>query len=208
MAGNMHTESFPSDRMPVRPALQVLVELRRDDQIVVTHMSAAREWPKRCRHPLDFHYVPSTMGGAVPLALGLALAQPHRKVLALSGDGSLSMHLGSLISVVASGAPNISVVLLDNGVYEVTGGQKTASRLANTDFAGLARAAGFPNVAQFWNLQDWRRRAGGVLQASGPCFVWLQVQTVTDEYHLDPPCLMSEQLARFRAALSRGAATE
>ena len=59
-----------SHRMPLVPALQVLADLRRE-QIVVTTMGSAREWPKLSRHALDFHYVPSAMGQAPMLGLGL-----------------------------------------------------------------------------------------------------------------------------------------
>jgi hypothetical protein len=88
-------------------ALQVLADLCTADQIVVTNQGAARIWPKLRSRALDFHYNPSTMGGAIPLALGLALAQPGREVVAVSGDGSLLMSLGSLVSVVSAGAANL-----------------------------------------------------------------------------------------------------
>ena len=58
-------EPAAGDGMGLTAALQVLVDLRQDDQIVVTSMGSAREWPKLSEHALDFHYVPSTMGGAV-----------------------------------------------------------------------------------------------------------------------------------------------
>jgi sulfopyruvate decarboxylase subunit beta len=190
--------------MPLGESLQVLIELRRDDQIVVTSMGAAREWPRLSRHPLDFHYVPSTMSGAVPLALGLALAQPTREVLVCSGDGSLLMSLGCLVTVIDSGATNLTIVLIDNGVYEITGGQRTAAARTGVDFAGLAQAAGFPNVSQFRDLPDWRTRAAPVLALPGPRFLWWQTEAERDHYLLDPPCAMSEQLARFCAALWAG----
>ncbi|MCL4204907.1 MAG: hypothetical protein KJ000_20705 [Pirellulaceae bacterium] len=190
--------------MPLRESLQVLIDLRWDDQIVVTSMGAAREWPRLCRHPLDFHYVPSTMGGSVPLALGLALAQPSREVLVCSGDGSLLMSLGCLVTVIDSGATNLTVVLIDNGVYEITGGQRTAASQTGVDFAGLAQAAGFPNVSQFRELSDWRVRAAQVLALPGPRFIWWQTQPERDDYLLDPPCPMAEQLARFRNKLGDG----
>src|SRR5262245_30394231 len=94
--------------MPVVKALQVLIDLRQDDRIVVTNQASARIWPKLSRHRLDFHYNPSTMGGAIPLALGLAMAQPRRQVLVVSGDGALLMNLGSLVTVAASGVTNRS----------------------------------------------------------------------------------------------------
>src|SRR5262245_33603291 len=114
-----------ANRMPLLAALQVLHELRRDE-IVVTTMGSAREWPKLGEHPLDFQYLPSAMGHAPMLGLGLALAQPSREVIAFNGDGGMLMSLGCLVTVAASGATNITVVVLDNGLYEVTGGQRTA----------------------------------------------------------------------------------
>jgi thiamine pyrophosphate-dependent acetolactate synthase large subunit-like protein len=189
--------------MPVGPTLQVLADLRDQDQIVVTSQGSAREWPKVCEHPLDFHYIPSAMSGNIPLGLGLALAQPHRHVLAFTGDGSLLMNLGSLVTIVASGAKNLTVVLVDNGVYEVTGGQKTAASDRDVDFAGFARAAGFPTVGHFDRLDSWRREAAGLLQRPGPRFVSLVVDAMRENYLLDPPCPIVEQVARLRAALLR-----
>ena len=100
---------MPSDNistaMPVVAALQVLIAERKSDHIVVTNQGSARVWPKLNQHALDLHYNPSTMGGAVPLGLGFAIAQPQREVLIVSGDGSLLMSLGSLVTVVGSGLP-------------------------------------------------------------------------------------------------------
>jgi thiamine pyrophosphate-dependent acetolactate synthase large subunit-like protein len=188
-------------RMPLEPALQVLADSRRDDQIVITSMGSAREWPRLSRHPLDLHYVPSTMSGAVPLGLGLALAQPRREVLVCSGDGSLLMSLGCLVTVVASAAQNLTVVLIDNGVYEITGGQRTAAAVAGVHYAGFAQAAGFPNVSHFWDLGDWRNRWPGVFAAPGPRFVWLQTEPVREDYFLDPPMPMQKQLDTLCQAL-------
>src|SRR5687768_1444877 len=103
-------------RMPVLPALLALMEARLPDQLVVTNQASARVWPQLSQHPLDLHYNPSTMGGAIPLALGLSLAQPQREVLVVSGDGSRLMSLGALVTVVGSGAKNFTVILLDNGI--------------------------------------------------------------------------------------------
>jgi thiamine pyrophosphate-dependent acetolactate synthase large subunit-like protein len=187
--------------MALVPALRILAEVRRQDQIVVTSMGSAREWPKFSDHQLDFHYVPSTMGGAVPLALGLALAQRQREVLVVSGDGALAMNLGSLITVMDSGATNLSIVLVDNGVYEVTGGQKTAAARSGVDFAGVARAIGYPSVGCFRSLEDWRRGAAELLGQSGPRFIQLLVEPVREDYAFGPPCPMREQLDRLGKAL-------
>jgi thiamine pyrophosphate-dependent acetolactate synthase large subunit-like protein len=65
--------------MPLVPALEALAAVR-TNQVVVTSMGAAREWPKLSRHPLDFHYLPSAMGQVPALALGLAVARPDSEV--------------------------------------------------------------------------------------------------------------------------------
>lgn len=195
--GSIHRIDATEQAMDTPDALKVLVDMRHDDDLVVTTMSGTREWLKLSDHPLDFHHIPSTMSGTTPLAIGLALAQPERNVTVVTGDGSLLMNLGCLVTAVASGAKNLTVVLVDNGVYEITGGQKTAATDADVDFAGLARAAGFPNVSHFWDIEDWRERAAGVLQRSGPRFIWLAVKPQREDYLLNLPCPMTEQIERF-----------
>jgi thiamine pyrophosphate-dependent acetolactate synthase large subunit-like protein len=185
--------------MPVVEALQVLIEHRREDQIVVTNQGSARLWPRLHRHPLDLHYNPSTMGGAVPLALGLALAQPRREVLAVTGDGALLMNLGSLVTVAGSGAANLTVVVLANGVYEVTGGQRTPA--AAVDFAGLAKSAGFAAASHFEDLAAWRAEAASALAAPGPRFVSLAVEPMPPEYLRGPTPPLAEQLIGLQRAL-------
>ena len=190
------------NRMSTSAALQVINEIRGDDDIVITNQGSSREWPKLGEHPLDFHFLPSAMGAAIPLGLGLAIAQPQREVIVISGDGSLLMNLGCLVTVTGSGATNISIVLLDNGVYAVTGCQKTAAT-EDVDYAGLARAAGFGNVSQFVNLGDWQRRAADSLRRAGPRFIWLRVQP---EHHTLPPGSLqpiAQRLRRLQDALMR-----
>ncbi len=195
-------------RMLLIPALEVLASLRRDE-IVVTTMGAAREWPRLSQHPLDLHYVPSAMGQAPDLGLGLALAQPTREVWVLNGDGCQLMNLGCLVTIVASAARNITVVVLENGIYEVTGGQQTAAaaaRHASIDFAAMAAAAGFPSVSRFDSLDAWQHQAAGVLRQSGPRFIVLAVAPVGAGYQLESPGPIAARLARFRRALADSAA--
>ena len=191
-------------RMPLTETLQVLVALR-EERIVVTTMGSARDWPKLSRHELDFHYNPSSMGQAPALGLGLALAKPLCEVLVINGDGAMLMNLGCLVSIVASGVQNLTLVVLDNGLYEVTGGQKTpaacVSEAITVDYAGLARAAGFASVSRFDQLDLWRRLAAEVLRQPGPRFILLAVEPVRGDYHLGSPGPMAERLVRFQAAL-------
>ncbi len=88
--------------------------------------------------PQNF-YMLGSMGLAIPIALGVAIAQPHRKVFVLEGDGSLLMELGCLATAAAQAPKNLSVLLFDNGVYQITGGQPTPAA-ETTDFVAVARA--------------------------------------------------------------------
>ena len=191
----MTTAILNDGGLPVVPALQVLMDLRSRVQIVVTNQASARIWPKLQRHPLDLHYNPSTMGGAIPLALGLALAQPGRHVLVVSGDGALLMSLGALVTAVGAGAANLTIVVLDNGRYEVTGGQKTPAAGTPLDLAALARAVGFPTAGQFRNLAEWQARAAQMLALPGPRFLSLAVQPTPPEFLRSPTPPLTDQLA-------------
>jgi len=184
-------------------ALKVLQELR-SDEIVITTMGSAREWPRISNHPLDFHYIPSAMGQAPALGLGLALAKPNRQAWVLNGDGAMLMNLGCLVTVIASGAKNLTVFVLENHIYEVTGGQQTAAGVLGpkVDLAGFARSAGFPVVARFETLDDWRMQAAPLLEQTGPRFVVLAVEPVGEDYLLESPGPLPERLAKFQQALA------
>ena len=193
--------------MPLVPAVQVVQRLR-TEEIVVTTMGTAREWPRLSQHPLDLHYIPSSMGQSPTLALGLAIAQPQREVIAFTGDGSLLMNLGCLVTIVASGAKNLTLIVIDNGVYEVTGGQRTAGAVAGVDFAAVARAAGFPSVERFDELGAWQGQAAEALKLPGPrCIVLATEPVLGDSAALTAPGPIGPRLERFRTAL-KAAATD
>ncbi len=89
-------------------------------------------------------YMVGSMGCAVSLALGLAIARPTRRIIAIDGDGAALMRLGALTTVGAERPTNLVHVLIDNGQHESTGGQATVS--AGVDFCALAAGAGYPEV--------------------------------------------------------------
>jgi sulfopyruvate decarboxylase subunit beta len=200
---NEESQSRLGAGIPCEEALQVLAEARGDRQLVISNQMSARLWPLYSQHPLDFNYLSSTMGGAVPLGLGLALARPDLEVVVLSGDGSLLMNLGCLVSVTASGARNLTVILLDNGLYEVTGGQRTPGRLASVDFGQLARAAGFPFVREFDELDRWRAEASLCWDSEGPRLFSLQVHPVRPTTARCTTTRVDVELQRLRETLAR-----
>ena len=99
------------------------------------------------QRPQNF-YMLGSMGLAIPIAFGVAIAQPQRHVVALEGDGSLLMQLGCLSTVAVQAPKNLTIVVWDNGLYQITGGQPTAS------------AAGADLVAIAARLGDRQRRLG------------------------------------------------
>ncbi len=187
--------------MPLLAALEVVASARRDE-VVVTTMGSAREWPKLSQHALDFHYLPSAMGQSPMIALGIALAQPRRRVIAFTGDGSMLMNLGCLVTIAAAEAKNLTVIVLNNRRYEVTGGQKTAAASTEVDFAALAAAAGIAVTRRFSVLEAWQREWEATRDAAGPALIALDVATVGEEYHLVVPGPMRPRIVAFRAALA------
>src|SRR3984957_4924780 len=92
-------------------------------------------------HRAQNFYMLGSMGLAVPIGLGVALAQPHRKVIALEGDGSILMQLGSLATVAARAPKNFAIVIMDNGTYQITGGEKALTD-EGADVVAIAKACG------------------------------------------------------------------
>ncbi len=132
--------------------------------------------------------------------------QPASEVVVVNGDGAMLMNLGSLVTIVASGAQNMTLVVLDNGLYEVTGGQQVATTVARqhagVDYARLAESAGFESTFEFHDLDHWRASAVSALGQPGPRFISLAVESVGPNYHLSPPGPLAERLARFRQAIA------
>ncbi len=99
--------------------------------------------------PLNF-YLWGAMGGAAMVGLGLALAQPSRRVLVITGDGEMLMGIGSLATIAVAGVPNLAIAVLDNGRYGETGAQlsHTAQETEHrTDLAAVARGCGWRATA-------------------------------------------------------------
>jgi thiamine pyrophosphate-dependent acetolactate synthase large subunit-like protein len=147
----------------------------RTSEIVVTSMSVVRPWARYSDSDLDFASADSAMGHTADLALGLALAQPCRKVICLNGDGSMAMTLGTLLTITESGAPNIVLIVIQNGSYEITGNQRIPGA-GRSDLAAMAQGAGFERVYRFVEGTDYRRRLPEVLEGAGPVFAGVAVE--------------------------------
>jgi thiamine pyrophosphate-dependent acetolactate synthase large subunit-like protein len=120
------------------------------------------------QRPQNF-YMLGSMGLAIPIALGVAIAQPKRRVVALEGDGSLLMQLGCLATVAMRAPKNLTIVVWDNGIYQITGGQETASAEA-ADLVALARASGIANSAWAADEDEFDRLFAAALKG-GPSLI-------------------------------------
>lgn len=100
-----------------------------------------------------YFYLWGAMGGALPLGLGLALAQPKRPVLVITGDGEQLMGMGALATAAAQNPANLSVVVLDNGHFGETGMQRSHTSLG-TKLVDVAKACGFPRTQEVFQLNE------------------------------------------------------
>ena len=186
--------------MNIGDVLQVLKQIRTQEVVVAT-MGSSREWLKISQHPRDFIYVPSTMGQAPTLGLGLALARPDLRIIVFNGDGCMLMNLGCLATIAAQAPRNYALLVFQNGVYEVTGAQPTAAG-NRFDFAAVAKAAGIEHARHFSDLESWRNSAPELIATPGPVFASLDVVPITTgSVSPQAPCPIGDQIERFVAAL-------
>jgi len=159
--------------MTLETFLTALKSVRREE-VVITTMAASQAWPDYSRHPLDLNYVPSTMGQGPTLGLGIALACPAKKVVVLNGDGCLLMNLGCLVTIAEQAPKNLILFNMDNGHYEVTGGQPIPGS-GKTNFVGMAESAGWPVVVEV-DAQGLPSQLEMILSSLGPVFVNVKLE--------------------------------
>jgi thiamine pyrophosphate-dependent acetolactate synthase large subunit-like protein len=121
------------------------------------------------QRPQNF-YMLGSMGLATPIALGVATAQPQRKVFALEGDGSILMQLGALGTVAAEASKNLAIIIWDNGVYQITGSQKTLTS-TGTDLVAIAKGAGIAQSYWAFDGAHFESLIERTLTEDGPWFI-------------------------------------
>ena len=123
--------------------------------------------------PQNF-YMLGSMGLAFPIALGVALAQPERRVFALEGDGSLLMQMGCLATIATQAPKNLTMVVMDNGVYQITGAQPTPAA-AVADNVAIAAGCGLSNSAWAADEEDFERLVDQSLSATAPTLIAVRI---------------------------------
>ena len=181
---------------------QLLAE--RGDLLVVAGLgSTAWDCTAAGDHPLTFPLW-GAMGQAAMMGLGLALAQPSRRVLVVTGDGEMLMGMGSLATIAVQRPENLSVVVIDNERYGETGMQATHTAFG-IDLAAVARACGFPHASTLNREAEIAALRAAIHAQPGPNFATVKVVAEKVPIIL-PPRDGGLLRARFRRALLGGAA--
>ena len=125
-------------------------------------------------HPPQNFYMLGSMGLAFPIALGVALAQPKRRVFALEGDGSLLMQMGCLSTIATLKPKNLTMIVMDNGIYQITGAQPTPAA-AVSDLVAIAIGSGLENSAWAADEDDFERLVDQSMSATGPTLIGVRI---------------------------------
>jgi sulfopyruvate decarboxylase subunit beta len=178
---------------------RALAESLPPQALVVTSLGNASYLWASLHHAPENFYLEDAMGLALPLALGLAVAQPKRPVIVVEGDGALLMHMGSLVTVGAVNPNNLTVLLIQNGVHAASGGQALTN--AALDLAQLARAAG---IARSENIGTPDTLAAKIRSSAGRDGAeFLALATEPDIEVVKPPVALDPVVtkSRFMAAI-------
>ena len=185
-----------------------LIDANRGEAVIVATMNANNVrfgLPSVTTHETLDMPLSGAMGKASNFALGLALAQPERKVMVLDGDGSLLMNLGAMVTLANQTPENLCHVLFDNGVYAVTGGQPVPGS-GRADWEGMAKAAGYAATFSFDNLEDLATGIGEVMAATGPVFLHLaitpQIENTPVQFRQRAPRTMQVAIRDMPAVLA------
>ena len=172
----------------------------RGDAITITTEQCIKAWreavPDALNDPTHVDIV-GAMGSASSIALGIALAQPSRKVLVMDGDGSLLMQLGSLVTIAGAAPENLYHFVFENGVYATSGGQPLPAE-GRLDFEMMARGAGFAHAARYDDAATFKADLPGLLERRGPVFVTLQIEHEIGVPSGTRSAMMGEQLRALR----------
>ncbi|HEX7563430.1 MAG TPA: thiamine pyrophosphate-dependent enzyme [Bradyrhizobium sp.] len=180
---------------------KVLADALPANALVVTALgNASYLWAVMHHAPENF-YVEDAMGLALPLALGLAIAQPARPVVVVEGDGAVLMHLGSLVTVGAVGPGNLTVLLIQNGVHAASGGQALTNPAL--DLAQLARSAGIARAKNVATPEAFALAMGSASAGDGPQV--LVLSTKPDVEVVRPPIALDPVLTKHRFMSAIGA---
>jgi thiamine pyrophosphate-dependent acetolactate synthase large subunit-like protein len=181
-----------------RAAIAALLARRRD-LLLVTGLGST-SWDAASLGDDDRNfYLWGAMGAAATVGLGLALAQPRRRVLVVTGDGEMLMGLGALATIAAMRPANLAIAVFDNGRYGETGMQESHTA-AGVALAGIARACGFAEVFDIAAAEALEAFARRLHDPGGPLFARVAI-AANEAPRVLPPRDGALLKRRFRRAL-------
>ena len=181
-----------------RAVINKILEKRGDALIVTGLGSSCYDVGAAGDNPLNF-YLWGAMGSAAMIGLGLALAQPKRQVIVITGDGEMLMGLGALATIGSQAPRNLSIVVIDNELYSETGMQPTHTA-RGVDLPAMAKAAQFPRTATIANEAQLKTWVPKLSAPQGAAFVSIKVNSA--RYPLSTKLRDGAYIkARFREAL-------
>jgi len=180
---------------------KVLADMLPGNALVVTSLGNASYLWAAMHHAPENFYIEDAMGLALPLALGLAIAQPARPVVVVEGDGAVLMHLGALVTVGAVAPDNLTVLLIQNGVHAASGGQALTN--AALDLAELARSTGIARATNVATPQAFASAIGSAPAGRGAHV--LVLSTEPDVKVVRPPISLDPVLTKHRFMAAIGA---
>jgi phosphonopyruvate decarboxylase len=149
---------------------RIAAALRPDDVVVATTGMTSRELFHVADRNATF-YMMGSMGCAPAIALGISRCRPGRKVVVIDGDGAFLMRMGTAATIGSYAPPGFLHIVLDNGTYETTGGQPTAS--PTTCFDQIAEASGYRSAVRASDSRELGERVAAFRVGDGPAFVTL-----------------------------------
>lgn len=168
-----------TDLMTREEALEILLQHIPNDAVIVSTTGKTSREIFEIReknnkpHFKDFLTVGS-MGHCSSIALGIALAQPKRKVICIDGDGALLMHLGALTTVGKIQPSNFYHILMNNYVHESVGGQKTA--IDSIDVKGIVNSTNYRNIIGIDTTDELSKNLSDFFKNSGPNFLEIKLK--------------------------------
>ena len=156
-----------------RVAVKAILDQRGDALLVTGLGSSCYDAGAIADHANTF-YLWGGMGAAAMMGLGLALAQPKRKVIVITGDGEMLMGLGALATIGVAHPRNLAIVVIDNELYSETGMQPTHTS-SGVDLAGIAKAANFARSATIRTRKALDAWIPKLYQSAGPAFIAIKV---------------------------------
>lgn len=183
-----------------RSVVKQILENRGNDVLAVSGIgSPCWDLAATGDHPMNF-YLNGAMGSACAIGLGLALAQPKKRTVVITGDGEVLMSLGIFATIGVAAPKNLALVILDNQVYLETGAQPTHTA-HGVDLAAVARACAIEKAETIYSQAELDAAVSRIRQADGP--VVAVVKILPDKAKLVlPPLEATYTKHRMREALT------